>query len=93
MEFIISGCIIGLVLGGFLGVIFSVDMQNKIKKIAVIFGCIIIISLIWTAILKSESNSFNNGYCPYCETKYEAIQRKNSQTYYECSNCYYGTWY
>ena len=93
MEFIIGGSLVGLFLGGFFGIIFSVNMQNKIKKVIVIFGCIIITGFIFTAILKSESDNFNNGYCPYCETKYEAIQRKNSQTYYECPNCYYGTWY
>lgn len=93
MEFIVGGCFLGIIIGGFLGLMFTVNMRNKAIKIITICFCIVISSLIFTVMFKSESDNFNNGYCPYCETKYEAIQRKNSQTYYECPNCYYGTWY
>lgn len=42
---------------------------------------------------KMEYDTFNHGYCYKCGTKYNAVSRKASQTYYECPNCYYGTYF
>lgn len=93
--FIIVGTFLGIISGGFIGLLIAnVYEDAKIShKIIIILISIIIFSCLCTMGLKSDNDSFNNGYCIRCDTKYEAITHKNGQTYYECPNFYYGIWY
>lgn len=92
---IIGGIILGFITGVIIGAII-IDMFRPSKSI---YGNIIMIititlfSAICTLGLTTESESFNNGYCIECGTKYEAITHRNGHTYYECPNCYFGIWH
>ena len=94
MVYIIGGGFLGLILGtfGYL-LIFSSDNLNVFQKWGLSLLLWSTLSLICGLGVKGEVENFNNGYCKKCGTKYEAITRKNSSTYYECPNCFYGTWY
>lgn len=65
------------------------SVKMNLVMILIVFGAIFISIFISTI----EETNFNNGFCIQCGTKYEAISRTNNgQTYYECPNCYYGTY-
>lgn len=89
---IIGSIIIGIMVGGFSGLYFAIMFDKKIYKILIISLSIITVSLFTMIGMKSEINNFNNGYCIRCGTKYEIVTHKNSQTYYECPDCYFGIW-
>ena len=95
MEFVISGIILGIISGCLpgLGIANLFDNTKKSHEIIIIIATIAIFSIICGLGLKSENDNFNSGYCVECGTKYKAITHKNSQTYYECPNCYFGCWY
>ena len=95
MYYIVDGILLGVLSGGFCGILIAntFDNNSNLKKFVIICATISIFSLICVFGLKSQHDNFNGGYCPRCGTKYEAIQHKNSETYYECPNCYFGTWY
>lgn len=93
MEILIASLFLGCLTGGFLGLIWSTTVESKKAKFAIITIFICAFSLFIYGGMSSEDKSFNNGYCVQCGTKYEAITRRNGNTYYECPNCYYGTWH
>lgn len=90
---IICGVLIASVVGGFFGIGIWSSSLKWYKKLLyqfliwLVFFCVAGFGLSW------EERDFNNGICPQCDTKYQAIQRRNSSTYYECPNCFFGTWY
>lgn len=90
---LIMGIFIGVFIGGFLGLLYSSDCKKRWSKIITTILFIIAFFCIAGFGFSSQEKSFNNGICPQCNTKYKAIEHKNSDTYYECPNCYFGTWY
>lgn len=90
---IISGGMLGIFTGGFLGLCISSCFSNQKSKIAITILFIIIFSFFITLGLYSDKKIFNDGYCVECGTKYDAITHKQGQTYYECPNCHYGVWH
>ncbi|MEG1994882.1 MAG: hypothetical protein RR255_00420 [Bacilli bacterium] len=97
MEYnvIIGSLILGVISGGCCGLLFAnlYDNTNLFKKIRIVSITILIFSIICYFGLKSDMTTFNNGICPNCNIKYNALQHENSDTYYECPNCYLGVWY
>lgn len=94
MDILISSLFLGCLAGSFIGLlIWSTFAESKIAEFITITMFIFVFSLLIYVGMSSEDKSFNNGYCIQCGTKYEAITRRNGNTYYECPNCYYGTWY
>ena len=93
MYILIASLGLGSLVGGFIGLIWSALFESKIEKFAITAMFIFAFSLFIYVGMSSEDKSFNNGYCIQCGTKYEAITRRNGNTYYECPNCYYGTWH
>jgi len=64
--------------------------SSKVISIIVIF----ISSFLFVyAGIGSQEKAFNNGYCIKCNTKMNAIEHHRGNTYYECPNCYFGTWH
>lgn len=88
-----TGILAGVFIGGFLGWILSHLIDEVCGKIATVIGCVLIVFCLAGFGCSSEEKDFNHGVCPRCDTKYEAIERSHSETYYECPNCYFGTWY
>lgn len=67
----------------------------KPKLLARALIALTIVSLFVGVVFLGNRNcekNFNNGYCLQCGTKYQAIEHKNYMTYYECPECYFGTW-
>lgn len=93
MEILIASLILGCLIGGFIGFIWSALLESKIARFIIVTMFIFSFSLFVYVGMSSENKNFNNGYCVQCGTKYEAITRRNGQTYYECPNCHCGTWY
>ena len=93
MEILIASLFLGCLTGGFLGLIWSTVVESKKAKFVIITMFIFAFFLFIYVGMSSEDKSFNNGYCIQCGTKYEAITHRNGDTYYECPNCYYGTWH
>lgn len=93
MEILIGSLFLGCLTGGFLGLIWSTVVESKKAKFAIITIFIFVFFLFIYVGMSSENKNFNNGYCVQCGTKYEAITRRNGQTYYECPNCHCGTWH
>ena len=93
MEILIGSLFLGCLTGGFLGLIWSTVVESKKAKFATITIFICAFFLFIYGGMSSEVKSFNNGYCTQCGTKYEAVTRRNGQTYYECPNCYLGIWH
>ena len=90
---LIMGIFTGVFVGGFLGLLWSSNCNKLWSKALTIMGFMIVCFCIAGFGFSGQETSFNNGICPQCNTKYEAIQHKNGDTYYECPNCYFGTWY
>ena len=90
---LIAGIFTGVFVGGFLGLLLSSDCHKLCRKAIIIIGFMMFFFCIAGFGFSSQEISFNDGICPRCNTKYEAVQHKNSDTYYECPNCYFGTWY
>lgn len=68
--------------------------MRVVKKFLIATICVGLFISLMVLICTFETHNFNNGYCINCGAKYEAISRsRNGQTYYECPNCYYGTYY
>ena len=90
---LIFGIIIGVLVGGFGGLLWQQFFSHWWSKVL----CVIFMMGIFFAIagfgLSGQETAFNNGICPKCGTKYVAIEYRRGATYYECPNCYYGTWY
>lgn len=63
----------------------------KNETILIIFTTLILALTIWASCI--ETRHFNNGYCYNCGTKYQALSRSQAGTYYECPDCYFGTYY
>lgn len=93
MEILVGSLFLGCLVGGYLGLIWSTTVESKKAKFAIITIFIFVFFLFIYGGMSSENKSFNNGYCVQCGTKYEAITYRNGNTYYECPNCYYGTWH
>lgn len=96
MNTLITSLFLGCIAGGFIGLICSTSVESIKEKLAIItisIFCIFLISCFGMSFESKSFKSFNNGYCIQCGTKYEAITYRNGQTYYECPNCYYGTWH
>ena len=93
MEILIASLFLGCLTGCFLGLIWSTVVESKKAKFVIITMFIFAFFLFIYVGMSSEDKSFNNGYCIQCGTKYEAITHRNGDTYYECPNCYYGTWH
>lgn len=87
------GIIIGVLLGGFCGALWQQFFEHWWSKSL----CVAIIMLVFFAItgfgFSGQETAFNNGVCPNCGTNYVAIEHRRNSTYYECPECYYGTWY
>ena len=64
--------------------------SSKFISIIVIF---ILSFLLVYAGINDREKTFNSGYCIQCNTKMEAIEHHRGSTYYECPNCYFGTWH
>ena len=94
MFYIIGGGFLGLLAGtfGYMS-IFSSGNLNIFQKVGLSLLLWSALSLICGLGIKGDVENFNDGNCKYCGTKYEAITHKNSSTYYECPECFYGTWY
>lgn len=97
-QALLDGIIVGSIPGIFFGIIvvaiMGLLMTKKnwfIKAITFIIVNIIFIGICFGG-LRSERINFNNGYCIRCGAKYQAIQHQRNQTYYECPECYFGTW-
>lgn len=100
---ILLGLFTGVVCGGFCGVciigIFETlfEIKSKIKRwvfrILIIILTGIISFLIASIGFSNQEKTFNNGYCPHCNIKYEAIEYSHGETYYECPNCRVGVWW
>ena len=87
------GVFTGILIGGFLGLIWSSECTKWWSKAITIIGFMAVFFCIAGFGFSAQEKCFNNGVCIKCNTKYKAIEHKNSDTYYECPNCYYGTWF
>ena len=90
---LIMGILTGVFVGGFLGLLWSCLYTEWWSRVITVIGFMIVFFFISGFGISIQETSFNNGICPQCNTKYEAIQHKNNETYYECPNCYFGIWY
>ena len=90
---LIMGVFVGVVAGGFLGLLWSTICGKWRSKIITVIVFMAAFFCIGGFGFSAQEEAFNDGVCPRCITKYEAIQHKNTSTYYECPNCYFGTWY
>lgn len=93
MSTLIASLVLGSLVGGSIGFIWSMLLESKIARFIITAMFIFAFSLFIYVGMSSENKSFNNGYCVQCGMKYEAITHRNGNTYYECPNCYYGTWH
>ena len=93
--FIILAVVFGLVVGGFLGMIFTVNSKGW-KKVCgllitmVITGCVI--SGMFCAERAGDENSWNNGVCPNCGIEWhfsnaDHIRNGGTLYYWNCDNC------
>ena len=65
----------------------------KSSKVISIIAIFILSFLFVYAGISGQEKDFNNGYCIKCNTKMQAIEHHRANTYYECPNCYFGTWH
>ena len=93
--FIILAVVFGLVVGGFLGMIFTVNSKGW-KKVCgllitmVITGCVI--SGMFCAEKAGDEASWNNGVCPNCGIEWhfsnaDHIRNGGTLYYWNCDNC------
>ena len=94
-EFIIMAVLFGVLVGGFFGLMFTVNSKGW-KKVCgllvtmVITGCVI--SGMFCAERAGDEQAWNNGTCPNCATEWEfsnADHIRNGGTlyYWHCPNC------
>lgn len=95
MHILIGSVMIGVVVGSFLGLMIGNNASRPRwwKTCIAIILCMTVFAAISYAGMSSEKTSYNDGDCYNCGEKYEAITHKRGQTYYECPECRYGTWY
>ena len=93
--FIILAVVFGLVVGGFLGMMFTVNSKGW-KKVCgllitmVITGCVI--SGMFCAERAGDEASWNNGVCPNCGIEWhfsnaDHIRNGGTLYYWNCDNC------
>lgn len=92
---ILLGVFTGVVFGGFCGlcIISMFETKRWVFRILIIILTGIIFFLIASIGFSNQEKTFNNGYCPHCNIKYEAIEYSHGETYYECPNCRVGVWW
>lgn len=93
MKILFCSLLIGIMAGGFPGILWSGFCKHKLSKFLCTSLMILVFTLFAYGGISSELTSFNNGYCIRCGTKYQALTHRDSQTYYECPNCHYGVWH
>lgn len=84
--------IMGTILGLLAGRVFVYFLDRGIG-VWVALPILMAVILVGLTLVPSDESEFNNGYCIKCGAKYEAVDHRNNQTYYECPECHYGTWY
>lgn len=88
----IMAVIMGAILGCIAGRAFVRFLDGGLGM-WIAFPILIVAILAGLMLIPGDESEFNNGYCIKCGAKYEAIDHRNNQTYYECPECHYGTWY
>ena len=91
---IIDGIFIAITAGGFVGLIISnfINPKKRLSKVIIYLATCGIFFLIASVGLSAEEINFNKGYCVWCGTRYQAVERHRSSTYYECPECRFGVW-
>ena len=94
-EFITMAVLFGVVVGGFFGLMFTVNSKGW-KKVCgllitmVITGCVI--SGMFCAERAGDEQAWNNGTCPNCGTEWhfssaDHIRNGGTLYYWTCDNC------
>lgn len=95
MMFVVCGLLLTISVGGFIAMILTSGIRNKIMNIIVTIILALIIGFGLTGLLflehKVDEQIFNGGYCQ-CGGDWELFDieyRKNSGSlyYYKCNNC------